>query len=214
MLGSTRMLLQNPHTVVRAHPAYDGPDDRSRQREHTMGAPLLSKEHRSEPIITAERGDETRSRKTTLSKVDVDSGRARKASNRHHAEPLRPRLPTSKLVTEAAPASNMYFSLVPCHGIPPGQPLRAHTGSLLGEKIWFMGGVDSKHCWRKMAWFDTETLLWSTIETFGEQLPPLRAHTANAVGNDLLIFGGGDGPTYSNEVWLFDTSRATDLARS
>lgn len=52
--------------------------------------------------------------------------------------------------------------------------------------------------------FDTESMLWSTVETFGEQLPPLRAHTATLVGPRLYIFGGGDGPTYSNDVWVFD----------
>jgi len=123
----------------------------------------------------------------------------------HSIRVLQAQLPTT--VTTRCPASTMYFSTVPAHGSPPNQPLRAHTGTLVGDRIWLLGGVDGKHCWRRIAWFDTETLLWSTIETFGEQLPPLRAHTTNAVGRHLYIFGGGDGPTYSNDVWLFDTGK-------
>ena len=100
----------------------------------------------------------------------------------------------------------MYFSSLPVHGRPPEQALRAHTGTIVEDKIWFIGGVDGKNCWRGVAYFDTESLFWSTVETFGEQLPPLRAHTTTLVGTDLYIFGGGDGPTYSNDVWVFDTS--------
>jgi N-acetylneuraminic acid mutarotase len=47
--------------------------------------------------------------------------------------------------------------------------------------------------------------MWNTVETHGEQLPPLRAHTATLVGGLIYVFGGGDGPSYSNEVWVFDT---------
>ncbi|KAK4683520.1 hypothetical protein P7C73_g6729, partial [Tremellales sp. Uapishka_1] len=117
---------------------------------------------------------------------------------------VHPLLPSAKIVPRA-PASAMYFSPLPFHGRPPLQALRAHTGTLVGDKIWFLGGVDAKNCWRGVAWFDTETLLWSTVETFGETLPPLRAHTTTLVGDKLYVFGGGDGPTYSNDVWVFDT---------
>ena len=118
----------------------------------------------------------------------------------------QPSLPSAKPMSRVA-ASSMYFSLLPFHGRPPTQALRAHTGTLVGNRIWMIGGVDSKHCWRGVAWYDTESLLWSTVETGGETLPPLRAHTTTAVGTKLYIFGGGDGPTYSNDVWVFDTGR-------
>lgn len=98
----------------------------------------------------------------------------------------------------------MYFTTIPVNG--PEQALRAHTGTLVGSRIWFIGGVNAKHCRRDVVFYDTETLEWNTVETSGEQLPPLRAHTTNLVGDKLYIFGGGDGPTYSNEVWIFDTS--------
>lgn len=125
----------------------------------------------------------------------------------------RPTLPCARGVSRV-PASSMYFSLLPYHGRPPSQPLRAHTGTLVGDRIWVIGGVDAKHCWRGVAWYDTESLLWTSVETTGETLPPLRAHTTTAVGDKLYVFGGGDGPTYSNEVWTFDTGESYSFTSS
>jgi hypothetical protein len=137
------------------------------------------------------------------------TGRTRKTSRpaRTPTYIAHPTLPCAKSMSPVA-ASSMYFSLLPYHGRPPTQALRAHTGTLVGNRIWLIGGVDSKHCWRGVAWYDTESLLWSTVETAGESLPPLRAHTTTAVGTRLYIFGGGDGPTYSNDVWVFDTGKS------
>lgn len=126
------------------------------------------------------------------------------------AKVVEPLLPSAKGISKA-PASAMYFSPLPFHGRPPGQGLRAHTGTLVGDRIWFIGGVDGKTCWRGVAWFDTESLLWSTVETYGEQFPPLRAHTTTLVGPRLYIFGGGDGPTYSNDVWIFDMGKCPQV---
>ncbi|OCF43112.1 kelch repeat-containing protein [Kwoniella heveanensis CBS 569] len=141
--------------------------------------------------------------------ASVSSERTRKISSKMSraisVRLLEPTLPCSRNV-QRAPASAMYFSPVPCHGRPPNQALRAHSGTLVGERIWLIGGVDKHSCWRGVAWFDTESLLWSTIETRGEQFPPLRAHTTTLVGDKLFIFGGGDGPSYSNEVWILDTT--------
>lgn len=134
------------------------------------------------------------SRKSTATKVIQSS-----------AGPRIPQLPQSKTITGRVPTAAMYFSALPTHGHASEQPLRAHTGTLVRDKIWFLGGVDGKICWRGVAWFDTETLCWSSVETYGERLPPLRAHTTTLVGSRLYIFGGGDGPTYSNDVWTFDT---------
>jgi hypothetical protein len=51
--------------------------------------------------------------------------------------------------------------------------------------------------------------MWRTLKTGGEtRLPPLRAHTTTLVGKTLYVFGGGDGPTYSNDVYAFDTCRS------
>lgn len=116
----------------------------------------------------------------------------------------QPQLPSQKNA-KITPATAMYYTSIPFHTLKSQQSLRAHTGTLVGDRIWFIGGVNAKHCWREVAYYDTGSLEWNTVETGGEQLPPLRAHTTTLVGDKLYIFGGGDGPTYSNEVWMFDT---------
>lgn len=107
----------------------------------------------------------------------------------------------------------MYYTTVPCHGKRTEQALRAHTATLVEDRIWFIGGVNAKHCWRDVAHYDTVSLEWTVVSTGGEQLPPLRAHTTTLVGDKLYIFGGGDGPTYSNDVWILDTGELNDRAK-
>ena len=172
-----------------------GTDDTARRRVATEGTSRHPATHVKQSSTGAstvkERGEHRR-----------PSGKASRTNR-----VLTPKLPRAGSVPRA-PTSSMYFSTLPVHGRPPEQALRAHTGTLVGDRIWFFGGVDGKNCWRGVAFFDTETLLWCTVETFGEQLPPLRAHTTTLVGKVLYIFGGGDGPTYSNDVWTFDTGQA------
>lgn len=141
---------------------------------------------------------------------DRPEDRIRKSSSRNPRpmpKSIRATLPSAQGIGRTS-ASLMYFSELPMHGRPPSQALRAHTGTLVRDRIWMLGGVDSRNCWRGVAWFDTESYEWQTVATFGEKLPPLRAHTATLVGELLYIFGGGDGPTYSNDVWTFNTGES------
>lgn len=152
-----------------------------------------------EPREGRERGD-GRARRPPKARERTDATGTTDPENDGALDPV---LPSAKVAR--APASAMYYSPVSAHGRPPGQALRAHTGTLVGDRIWFIGGVDARSCWRGVAHFDTETLQWTTIEPYGEALPPIRAHTTTLVGDQLYLFGGGDGPTYSNDVWVFDT---------
>ncbi|TYJ57536.1 hypothetical protein B9479_001854 [Cryptococcus floricola] len=158
----------------------------------------------SEETITRRRRTGTRTERDRVVIQSSNDSKGHKSSARA-AKPLEPRLPSAPGLPRA-PASSMYFSSVPFYGSPPNQALRAHTGTLVGDRIWIIGGVDRQNCWRGVAWYDTESYMWSTIETAGGQFPPLRAHTTTLVGDKLFIFGGGDGPTYSNDIWILDTS--------
>ncbi|OWZ57208.1 kelch repeat-containing protein [Cryptococcus neoformans A2-102-5] len=147
----------------------------------------------------------TRSERPSTQPNTDSKGQRTYSRTAYPRKPLEPRLPSAKNVPRA-PASSMYFSPVPCYGFPPNQALRAHTGTLVGERIWVIGGVDKQTCFRDVACFDTESFMWSILETQGERFPPLRAHTTTLVGDKLFIFGGGDGPSYSNDVWILDTT--------
>ncbi|WVW81394.1 hypothetical protein I302_103386 [Kwoniella bestiolae CBS 10118] len=184
-----------------AKPSISGPSSstsksRERERDRSLTVPYPASTSNTDGSTVKDR-DRDKSRK-------VSSKTSRQVISPSNNRILEPLLPSNKSIGKA-PASSMYYSPVPFHGRPPNQALRAHSGTLVGERIWIIGGVDKSSCWRGVAWFDTESLLWSTIETRGEQFPPLRAHTTTLVGDKLFIFGGGDGPSYSNEVWVLDT---------
>lgn len=68
--------------------------------------------------------------------------------------PVQPVLPGVAAIPRAPPSA-MYFSPCPAYGFPPERALRAHTGVLVGQKIYVIGGCDSRGCWRDMAEFDT-----------------------------------------------------------
>lgn len=158
-----------------------------------------------EQTATRRRRAGTRSERPSTQPNTDSKGQRTSSRTAYPRKPLEPRLPSAKDVRRA-PASSMYFYPAPCYGSPPNQALRAHTGTLVGERIWVIGGVDKQTCFRDVACFDTESFMWSTLETQGERFPPLRAHTTTLVGDKLFIFGGGDGPSYSNDVWILDTS--------
>ena len=205
----------------------DGPSGYSLSQEIQSSGRVASKgkdidtDSVGDTVIRRRRGTRSSAYATAFDdRGELTSHRERERSRRTDSKaprvPLRivePLLSPAKGIPRA-PASAMYFSPLPFHGRPPGQALRAHTGTLVGDRIWCIGGVDSKTCWRGVAWFDTESLLWATIETFGEQLPPLRAHTTTLVGSRLYVFGGGDGPTYSNDVWVFDIGRRNEVEQA
>ncbi len=58
-------------------------------------------------------------------------------------------------IADDAPLAAMYFYHLPFHGIPPPQPLRAHTSTLVGQNIYVIGGTDTQRCWKGAAKFDT-----------------------------------------------------------
>ncbi|KAK4049088.1 hypothetical protein OIO90_005558 [Microbotryomycetes sp. JL221] len=107
---------------------------------------------------------------------------------------------------EKAPPTYMYWSKTPVQGrIPKG--LRAHSATLVGNDVWCFGGCDARGTCFKDVWrFDCDTLTWTKPRVTGQIPPVTRAHTATmALREYIFVFGGGDGPTYYNDVYIFDT---------
>ncbi|CAG8606365.1 21548_t:CDS:2 [Rhizophagus irregularis] len=50
-----------------------------------------------------------------------------------------------------------------------------------------------------------DTMYWNRARTIGDPPPICRAHSSTLVDKKLFIFGGGDGPTYFNDLFIFDT---------
>jgi hypothetical protein len=120
----------------------------------------------------------------------------------------------------------MYWGIMAQQGQTPEKALRAHTSTLIGNKMYVIGGCDRQGCWRGVSTYNTgevvscdgllgctdafvpfriDSHVWARLCPTGVTLPPLRAHTTTAVGYLLYVFGGGDGPTYSNDVWVYNT---------
>ncbi|KAH0833967.1 hypothetical protein J3R83DRAFT_11184 [Lanmaoa asiatica] len=116
-----------------------------------------------------------------------------------------PRLPHSDDVP-IAPATVMYWSRAPVHGMLPMHNMRAHTVTLVDNIAWLFGGCDDKGSWKDIYCFDTDTMQWSRPEMFGDVPPPCRAHTATLVGRKIVIFGGGQGPVYYDSTYILDTT--------
>ncbi|KAL6066617.1 Kelch motif, variant 2 [Balamuthia mandrillaris] len=102
----------------------------------------------------------------------------------------------------------MYWSEAATHGQTP-QPVRSHTCTLVGSKLFFFGGSDLEDNFAGLEIFDTETLFWFKPETRGEDLAPHKCHSATLVGDNLFIFGGGDGPTYFDTLYMLNTKTMT-----
>ncbi|KAF9234591.1 hypothetical protein BU15DRAFT_52453, partial [Melanogaster broomeanus] len=118
---------------------------------------------------------------------------------------INPRLPHADDVP-IAPATTMYWSRAPVHGVLPMRNMRAHTVTLVDPVAWLFGGCDDKGCWKDVYCFDTETMHWSHPEMLGDIPPPCRAHTATLVDRKIVIFGGGEGPVYYDSTYILDTT--------
>jgi len=91
---------------------------------------------------------------------------------------------------------------------PKGQVLktgvRSHSASVVGNKIYVVGGYDAHDVYNDLSVFDTDIQSWYKPTT-NEGPTAVRAHTSTVVGKKIYIFGGGDGPNYFKDVWVFDT---------
>jgi N-acetylneuraminic acid mutarotase len=88
----------------------------------------------------------------------------------------------------------------------PSQGLRSHTATLVGSKIFVIGGGDDVF-FNQISILDTETMYWYKPSTSGIKPDFFRAHSATLVDNNkIFIFGGGDGSNYFDQLYIFDTT--------
>ncbi|KAJ3137699.1 hypothetical protein HDU90_001649 [Geranomyces variabilis] len=110
----------------------------------------------------------------------------------------------------AGPTAAMHWSRITLKGsgVPP--PLRAHTTTVVGSRLFVFAGCDASVCFADLYVLDTETLWWSKPKTTGAAPLPCRAHSASLIMNRyLVVFGGGDGPNYYSSLHVLDTVTMT-----
>ncbi|KAI8913047.1 hypothetical protein DFJ77DRAFT_466593 [Powellomyces hirtus] len=104
----------------------------------------------------------------------------------------------------------MHWSRIPLKGSATPPPLRAHTTTVVGSRLFVFAGCDASLCYADLYVLDTETLWWSKPKTHGTPPLPCRAHSASLIHSRyLVVFGGGDGPNYYNSLHVLDTATFT-----
>jgi hypothetical protein len=88
---------------------------------------------------------------------DRDRDRDRDAKGEKRKFRHYPHLPHDNHV-EPVPATGMYWSLAPVHGLLPNRGWRAHTVNLVDTVAWIFGGCDDRGGWQDLWLFDTGTL--------------------------------------------------------
>ncbi|TPX30402.1 hypothetical protein SmJEL517_g06030 [Synchytrium microbalum] len=122
----------------------------------------------------------------------------------HHAAASAGSIPS---IESPVPAMR-WTRITPMGNVPP-RPVRAHTMTLVGEKLYLFGGCDNSECFPDLWIFDSETMSWSKPITRGTLPDPTRAHSASLIEKKLYMFGGGDGPNYYNSLYVLDTTTLT-----
>eukprot|EP01111_Echinosteliopsis_oligospora_P015607 TRINITY_DN6225_c0_g1_i4.p1 TRINITY_DN6225_c0_g1~~TRINITY_DN6225_c0_g1_i4.p1 ORF type:complete len:385 (+),score=78.28 TRINITY_DN6225_c0_g1_i4:180-1334(+) len=103
----------------------------------------------------------------------------------------------------------MHWSEVSCRGTGP-IALKSHTVSVIGRKIYLIGGFDNKEVFNTDLFvLDTDIGYWYK-PAVNDGPTKIRAHTATTVGEKIFVFGGGTVGTMNfKDVWVFDTSSCT-----
>ncbi|KAJ3123143.1 hypothetical protein HK098_002142 [Nowakowskiella sp. JEL0407] len=114
-------------------------------------------------------------------------------------------LSTTNLTSPTTPIPFMRWSKLNPRGSAPPRALRAHTMTLVEDKLFVFGGCDAGICFNDLYCFDVETLCWSQPKMYGDIPNPCRAHSAVYLDGRIYVFGGGDGPNYFNTLYSLDT---------
>lgn len=86
----------------------------------------------------------------------------------------------------------------------------SHTCSSWKNKIIVIGGEDSfDYYLSDVHILDTDTLVWTKLNTAGHPLPPRAGHTTVALGKNLFVFGG-----FTDESNLYDDLHMLDIDTS
>lgn len=89
------------------------------------------------------------------------------------------------------------------------QPSCSNTVSLLGNKIYFIGGwtgFDNIECDPILS-FNLDDYTWEEISADGEIPQPLSVHTQNVINREIYIFGGGEWKFCTNDLHKYDVDK-------
>jgi len=180
----------------------------SSQSYNRSGTPV-SGASKSSPIFNDKRQVPAKSIRRRTESISSPSTKSGNESHRHHKEKERDKEREREEYRSMSlpPTSLMHWTKIKTVGRNKPRPMRAHTMTLVNEKIFIFGGSDNETCFNDLYIFDCETYWWTLHKTKGLVPPPrpCRAHSANLIGDYIYYFGGGDGPNYFNTLYLLNT---------
>lgn len=80
-----------------------------------------------------------------------------------------------------------------------------HAAVLVGSRIYVFGGIHIDSVLSSIYVFDTDTSVWSEIESRGDLPGPRHSHSMAAKRSKLYIFGGYNGEKALGGLYSFDT---------
>lgn len=169
----------------------------------------------SSPITNNANNYTNEDNKSTPSSNSTPSSSQSQQKHSHHnhsqQQDYRSNAQTTVPSASLTSTSLMHWTRIKPIGNVPPVAIRAHSMTLVNEKIFIFGGSDIDTCYNDLYIFDAETYWWSCHKTKGICPPPrpCRAHTANLIGDHILIFGGGNGPNYFNTLYLLNVKTLT-----
>ncbi|KAJ9079797.1 hypothetical protein DSO57_1031799 [Entomophthora muscae] len=154
-------------------------------------------------------------RRTTVSDSQIRSSSFPSSSGGSQESQKSEALSTKLLAALPAPAPAMYWRKIADRGERPPHPLRAHSATLVRDKIVIFGGCNTQACYNDVYVFDTDTMYWSRPQTTGTPPSPRRAHSATLVsGLGIIVFGGGNSSSYYNDLHILDTGIFCSICNS
>jgi hypothetical protein len=103
-----------------------------------------------------------------------------------------------------------------CRPKVSGRPPAAragHTATLIGHKMFVLGGGDHRRVFRDVHVLELNSMVWSKPSVTGELPHACAAHTATAIGALVIVFGGAS-PQGSmfNDMFVMDTGVLTQMS--
>ena len=98
------------------------------------------------------------------------------------------------------------WSTLNVRGDPP-KPRHGHTGSVVGHKIYFHGGMSGQAFYDDLHVLDLDTVTWKAIKQKKVHPSPRAAHASCTLGTDIYVFGGMNRDGALDDMWKFDTGK-------
>jgi Rab9 effector protein with kelch motifs len=133
--------------ALESNGARNGKDTDASSLADGVGASAGSKKEREATSGKSGRTTSSSSKRGVTSSQSIARFPGAQPGDRHYRS--TPKLPNDPDAPEA-PATALYWSPLPVHGVIPNKGLRAHTVNIIDSVAWVFGGCDERGCWAEV----------------------------------------------------------------